>query len=295
MSFKVFIYYCALCGGWAAFLAAVLVLALNLQDYGMVTAAVLGVFLGIGIGAVDAVLNATQTSERVKRVLVCLGIGLAGGFLSGLIGEFLVIDLGNFGKLRFIGWALVGLTIGGAVGAFDFIRALSASQGLSQSLQKVIKGLVGGALGGIIGGLLFDLLDIVRLRILSRTSLALGLVILGGTIGLLIGLAQVILKEAWVKVEQGFRAGREMILSKPEVTIGRAEGCDIGLFGDTTVEKTHAKILMKDNRYMLADAGTAAGTFLNGQRIDGMTPLRGGDAIQVGKCVLRFEERQKRS
>ena len=59
-----------------------------------------------------------------------------------------------------------------------------------------------------------------------------GFVALGMCIGLLIGLAQVILKEAWVRVEAGFRAGREMILSKPEVTIGRAESCDIGLFGD---------------------------------------------------------------
>ena len=83
---------------------------------------------------------------------------------------------------------------------------------------------------------------------LPRSTLAVGLVILGMCIGLLIGLAQVVLKEVWVQVEQGFRAGREMILSKPDTTVGRAESCDIGLFGDNKVEKMHARIVLKGGR-----------------------------------------------
>ena len=35
----------------------------------------------------------------------------------------------------------------------------------------------------------------------------------------------------------GFWAGRELILTKPEITIGRAESCDIGLFGDSGVAR----------------------------------------------------------
>ena len=45
-----------------------------------------------------------------------------------------------------------------------------------------------------------------------------------------------------------------MMLSKDETTIGRAETCDIGLFGDNTIEQLHARILLKGNRYLLADA-----------------------------------------
>lgn len=299
MSFKVFIYYCALCGGWAAFLAFLMVQLFDVSDLNPdwlqapLTAAILGVWLGIGIGATDAVLNSVGT-QRFVRVGVCLGIGLVGGFISGLIGQFIRIPLGKEHDLKFIGWALVGLTIGAAVGAFDMLRAFAAGEGIRQSLSKVINGVLGGTLGGVVGGLLYDLLDLIGLKVyMKRTALAVSMVILGGSIGLLIGLAQVFLKEAWIKVEQGFRAGREMILTKPEVVIGRGEGSDIGLFGDNSVEKIHAKIMLKDNRYMLSDAGTAVGTFLNGQRIEGITPLRGGDAIQVGKSVLRFEERQK--
>jgi pSer/pThr/pTyr-binding forkhead associated (FHA) protein len=119
--------------------------------------------------------------------------------------------------------------------------------------------------------------------------------VLGMCIGLLIGLAQVILKEAWLKVEKGFRPGRELIVSKEQVVIGRGEACDIGLFGDNGVERTHARILRKGDRYLLVDADTPGGTYLNGHRIDGPTPLRAGDAIGVGKAVIRFGERQKRT
>src|SRR5436305_635317 len=87
--------------------------------------------------------------------------------------------------------------------------------------------------------------------------------LIGGILGLMVGLAQGFLKEAWVAVETGRRAGRRMMLSKEETTIGRAEGCDIGLFGEQGIEKVHARILMKHSRYVLEDAHTAGGTFVN--------------------------------
>jgi len=103
------------------------------------------------------------------------------------------------------------------------------------------------------------------------------------------------LKEAWVRVDAGFRPGRELILTKPEITMGRAESCDIGLFGGQGVEKVHARITRQGNRYLLADAGTEGGTLLNGQRIAEPSPLRDGDRIQMGNCVLTFGERRRDS
>jgi hypothetical protein len=122
---------------------------------------------------------------------------------------------------------------------------------------------------------------------------AIGFVILGLCIGLSIGLAQVIFREAWVRVEEGFRKGRELILSRPESLIGRAEGSDIGLFGDPGVELTHARIMLQGNDYLLVDAGTPGGTYVNGQRIGQPTPLRAGDIIRVGSSILRFGMRQR--
>jgi pSer/pThr/pTyr-binding forkhead associated (FHA) protein len=128
---------------------------------------------------------------------------------------------------------------------------------------------------------------------LPRTSLVLALVILGMGVGLFAGFAQLVLKEAWIKVEAGFRPGREMVLDKNEMTIGRAESCDLGLFGDSSIDGVHARIERQGESYFLADAGSEGGTFLNNRRVTQATKLHAGDLIRVGGSVLMFGERVK--
>jgi pSer/pThr/pTyr-binding forkhead associated (FHA) protein len=110
-----------------------------------------------------------------------------------------------------------------------------------------------------------------------------------------VGLAQILLKEAWIRVEAGFRPGREMILQKERTSIGRAEGSDIALFGDAGVEKTHANIVLDAGRYYLEDLQSPGGSFVNEQKVAGRTALKAGDLIRIGKSVLRFNERTKRN
>ncbi|HXG09100.1 MAG TPA: FHA domain-containing protein [Gemmataceae bacterium] len=303
MSFKLFIYYCALCGAWAALVVWVQVIAVGLHEEqaeqsrlllnSALTGAALGLQLGLVVGILDALLNSVGY-QRVLRPLVCAAVGMGGGLFGALVGE---AGYQYLSLPKFLGWMLVGTAIGVSVGVFDLFRALAVRRGTGLALRKTVNGLIGGLIGGLVGGMLFALLtspSFLSLVPMPRGSLALGLVILGSSIGLLIGTAQVVLKEAWVRVEAGFRPGRELILSKAETTIGRAEDCDIGLFGDSGIERLHARIVLEGNRYLLADAGTPGGTFLNGERITGPTPLRSGDRIGMGKAILRFGERQKR-
>jgi hypothetical protein len=212
--------------------------------------------------------------------------------VGGLIGGFLGEVLRGGGFPVFIGWIITGVFIGASIGVFDLMKAGSAGEDLRMPLKKTLNGIYGGCLGGFLGGLPFGAL--MYNSYLPRSNLTIGLVILGMCIGLLIGLAQVILKEAWVKVEQGFRAGREVMMNKDELTVGKGESCDIGLFGDQGLDKLHARIIMKGNRFLLDDNGSAGGTYLNDERIDGPTPLKNGDLIRVGRSLLRFGERAKR-
>jgi hypothetical protein len=293
MSFKLFVYYCAVCGGWAALIAWGLVEWLNLPAIDsewkrtISIGGVVGLWLAAAVGAMDALLNAVGF-QRLFRVLVCLGVGLGGGVFGSALGQLLP----NRGLPLFLGWMIVGIMIGTSIAVFDVVRAVRAAQAVGVAVRKLVNGIIGGLLGGCVGGLLVQWLqDQVSL---PRSRLAIGLVALGTSIGLLIGLAQIILKEAWIKVENGVRAGREMMLSRAETTIGKAESCDIGLFGDSQIERLHARILLQGNRYLLADAGSSTGTFLNEQAVTQPVQLRSGDAIRVGSSVLRFGERQKR-
>lgn len=302
MTFRLFIYYCAIGGGWAAFLAwglLALVGVATVQGKSMGEVVLIGAFLGCfvaaAIGLVDGILNSSGT-ERYLRALISGGIG----FVGGAIGSFLGATLYSAGNEQLIwlviGWMVAGVLIGAASGLFDLLRAALAKRDVGQSLRKSLNGVYGGLLGGLLGGFPFGLLTAPNedgSQTLPLSGLAIGLTILGICIGLMVALAQVFLKEAWILVESGRRAGRQLMLSKEETTIGRAEKCDLGLFGDNAIEKLHARILLKNNRYLLDDAETPGGTFLNDVRVSRPTPLRNGDAIRMGSCVLRFGERQK--
>jgi hypothetical protein len=304
MSFRLFIYYCAACGACAAYLGWV-VGRLFALDNDLLVAGVKGMFLGMivafALGLVDALwaYSPSQVLQIGPRVLLAGTIGTLGGLFGGLFGQLFYGQL-QFSVFLIFGWTITGLLIGSSLGVFDILARVLRGEDMRGAMRKIINGLLGGTLGGLLGGILVLVLKGAwsgvfpgkPAEILWSPS-ATGFVALGACIGLLIGLAQVILKVAWVRVEAGFRPGRELILSKPEVTIGRAESCDIGLFGDAAVERLHARILQRGTDYYLADNGTPSGTFVNDRRVVEPVPLRSGDEIRLGRNVLRFREARK--
>ncbi|MHB1426480.1 MAG: FHA domain-containing protein [Gemmataceae bacterium] len=306
MSFRLFIYYCALCGGGGAFLGWLLGRPVDLSN-GILTQGIKGMFLGLSVALALALVDGLWVFSLRRflsiglRVLTAVIVGTLGGLLGGLVGQAL-FHWKELAVFHVLGWTITGFLIGMSLGVFDLLANLMRGEDPGPPLRKILKGVLGGTLGGIGGGILSLLLLGGWMRLLGGnpdvedrlwSPSAWGFVALGSCIGLLIGLAQVILKEAWLKVEAGFRKGREIILAKPEITIGRAESCDIGLFGDPQIEKLHARIRQEGDRYVLIDAG--AGTYVNDDLIHGSRILRSGDAIRVGKCVLRFGERQKQT
>jgi MFS family permease len=303
MSFRLFVYYCAVIGAAAAFVGWALGRLPHVEN-SVGQAGVKGLFLGLtiafGLGLVDALWNSSgRLGVVLARVAVAVTVGAAGGLFGGTLGQLF------YGRLQLalfllLGWTITGLLVGGSLGAFDLLARLVRNEELRGARRKIVNGLLGGALGGLLGGFLFLQLQTAWGRVFQERTddfwspSATGFVALGACIGLLIGLAQVLLKEAWLRVEAGFRQGRELILAKPQITIGRAEGCDVGLFGDPAVERLHARIVRQGDRFLLSDAGSVGGTFVNGERLAAPRPLRSGDLIRVGGSILRFGERQRR-
>ncbi|HEY7313125.1 MAG TPA: FHA domain-containing protein [Gemmataceae bacterium] len=309
MSFRLFIYYCALCGGGGAFLGWMLGRPVSLSGSVVLSQGIKGMLLGftvtLALGLVDAlwVFSLKRFVAIGLRVATAVVVGTMGGLLGGLVGQALYGWTG-WGLFLVFGWTITGFLIGVSLGVFDLLSSLARGQDPGAALRKIVKGVLGGTVGGILGGILSLLLYGGFTRLLRAdpetgarlwSPSAWGFVALGACIGLLIGLAQVILKEAWLKVEAGFRKGRQVILSKQEVTLGRAESCDIGLFGDPRIAKVHARIRVQGNRHVLIDEGSEDGTYVNDEPIHGSQVLRSGDSIRLGNCVLRFGERQKQS
>ena len=262
----------------------------------------LGLFLALGLGLVDALASDAQRSPTTLalRLTMAVLVGAVGGLLGGFLGQVLLLANEKWSLLVVPGWTLTGVLIGAAPAAYDYLAAVLRNEDRRGVNRKLRNGLIGGTIGGLVGGVLSVYLHGAWQGMFSDADAkdlwspaAAGCVALGACIGLTVPLAQVILREAWLRVESGFRPGRQLLLTRPETTIGRAESCDLGLFGDAGVEKMHARIVRQGDHWMLTDAGTPGGTLLNGQRIAGATPLRSGDKIQVGGSVLSFGGRMR--
>ena len=100
-------------------------------------------------------------------------------------------------------------------------------------------------------------------------------------------------------IERGEAVGKKFPLSTEESNIGRWDA-DNGIFPDVDldsydaeakVSRRHARILFRDNQYMIEDLGSTNGTFINrGRRLIPGNPhvLNDGDEVIVGKTFLRF-------
>lgn len=70
-------------------------------------------------------------------------------------------------------------------------------------------------------------------------------------------------------------------LSQELTTIGRSDSCAVTV-PRATVSRLHARIELQHDRYLLFDAGSANGTFVNGRRIQHGQQLSTGDEIWLG-------------
>jgi hypothetical protein len=72
----------------------------------------------------------------------------------------------------------------------------------------------------------------------------------------------------------------QWILNRTPMRIGRAPDCDVRL-DLRWISRSHALIRLEGAHYMLEDAGSRNGVFVNGQRVTGPRPLQDGDRVQL--------------
>jgi pSer/pThr/pTyr-binding forkhead associated (FHA) protein len=78
-------------------------------------------------------------------------------------------------------------------------------------------------------------------------------------------------------------------LDQPVIKIGRVQGMDI-VIDNMSVSRTQAEIVKQDDgTWIVRDAGSSNGTFVNGDKLGGDRPLQPGDEISMGKYSVLFD------
>jgi len=73
-----------------------------------------------------------------------------------------------------------------------------------------------------------------------------------------------------------------------EAVIGRHPECEVQLHSNM-VSRKHARVQEDNGGFAIEDLGSGNGTYVNGRRIEGRTPLAHLDRIKLGPVLLRFE------
>lgn len=90
-------------------------------------------------------------------------------------------------------------------------------------------------------------------------------------------------------VRSGTQAGDRFTLKDGVTRLGRHPDSEI-ILDDITVSRRHASIERTDEGYVVEDAGSLNGTYVNQERIE-RAVLHQGDELQVGKFRLVLFER----
>ena len=87
-------------------------------------------------------------------------------------------------------------------------------------------------------------------------------------------------------VIKGPNIGDEFYIEKDEFIIGRSPESDV-LLDDITVSRKHALLKKDGDDYILLDAGSLNGSYLNGNIVEEAI-LSNGDRIQIGKYIFIY-------
>ncbi len=75
-----------------------------------------------------------------------------------------------------------------------------------------------------------------------------------------------------------------------ETSLGRSSASTIVLKSDDYASGRHALLTRHGGLLYVEDLDSTNGTFVNGRKAVGATPLRNGDTVRVGSTTFRYEE-----
>lgn len=262
---------------------------------------------GLMIGSMEGFL-ARNYSRAFKGgsmgLLIGFGGGLASTFLAGIVlmisltigvifvGREAASDPTNHFSgfiimviARSLAWTVAGMAVG-------------LGPGIALKSKKLkMNGFIGGMIGGFIGGFLFDPINYFvsggTFETGAEVSRAIGFAVIGASAGFMIGLVELLTKDAWLIMTDGPLIGKQFILYKSPTFLGSSPKCEVYLFKDPTIEPFHAAIIRIRDGHEIEDKNSRDGTFVNGERIK-RKRLQNGDEIQLGSVRFFYSEKEQK-
>ncbi len=86
--------------------------------------------------------------------------------------------------------------------------------------------------------------------------------------------------------------GKQWLITKPDMTIGRGDGLDITVT-DVSLSRSHAKFILTATHVQIVDLGSTNKTQVNSQILPAMIPRRliNNDQIKTGNVIFKFLEK----
>ena len=254
-------------------------IAKTVRTHSAIWSAIIALFVGLFLGIGEGVFYGSK-EKALKYGAIGAGVSVLLGYASGYLAQWMYSSmLGDdpapiaAALVRGIGWAVMGVGIGLAVGL------------IKPELKRLLFCVIGGTCGAFLGGFLFNFIgEAVPNDMVSR---GVAIVIMGLLIGVGVGLLEQFAKQAWLKVIRGEFEGKEYLVFAGTTSIGNNGKNTIVLFKDKLIGPHHCDIVLEGSRYIVKDCGTPMGTLVNGQKVTRQI-LKQGDAISIGNSVLVF-------
>lgn len=256
--------------------------------------------IGLFIGAIDGLV-----CRLPRRAALCGAVGFlvggVGGFVSTVIATLAYIPLNQLAEAQMgdsgsmTGFAFMIQMVGRSLAWGIAGTAMGLGQGLAlRSKRLVLYGLIGGIVGGLFGGLLFDPIDMILLppdKPSAWLSRLIGLAVIGASVGAMIGVVELLARDAWLRMTQGPLTGKEFFLFKDLMRIGSSPRSDVYLFNDAAVAKQHASIRTLGDEFEI-EAHEVTSPVLHNTRPVQHARLRHGDTITIGRTSFVFQRRK---
>jgi hypothetical protein len=247
-----------------------------------------GLFMGGGFGTSEGIISVSKIKIRTG-MLIGMVTGVIGGVIGFIAGQAVLLALGTaffhsaysiqrigFPLSRAIGWALFG----GCIGMVHGIRSRSGS--------KIRNGVIGGLSGGFFGGLVVEYINLFSPD--SWYARGVGFLVLGLLIGIFYGIVENKLAKASLLLLSGKSKNREFLLTQKLTNIGKSPVTEVGLSGYGKVSDVHTIIKREKNNFILTDAGSKTGTYVNDDKTRS-TKLKDGDVIRIGDAQFLFKRK----